>query len=1028
MKLRKEQFDMMRVPSDEFSRQLRELLNLQGIPAKLDPKSRDLLIPGAEQGTARIRFDMKGRPCWVRSVNGRTHKIEYDDQNRPVTIVDAAGQKICLSFNEDNQITAIIDPTDFSHEFTYKNALPVEIRRAGVPSARLTVNEMGNPLTITDAKGNAYRFDYNQADRLEKFTERHGATTEYRYDDNVLSSVITPNGAVWQLIEDEIRARKLIIYPDGGADEYEVDGEIVSKIHRRDGKTVDLVYDTDFNLTEVAYPDDISVSLGYNENRHITNADNNLHHVLFQYDEAGNRVVEEIDSRKLTFHFNDEQLLDEVTTHRGETLSFQYGADQRIKEIHDWEGGRYLIERNANGLVTQLNLSDQVVIQQTFKPQGLLASENMRAGNTVIVRQYQYDANDLLTEMTDSVFGKKQHQFDAEDRITQVISSHLDCNYSYDAHGNLLNAGKRNYQYNLLDQITTGADIDCRYDDLGNLVEWRENGAITRYYYNGQNQLIRVELPDDRIAEYEYDALGRRLVKRVDGITTTYTWWNWQIIAEDIDGAEPSHIDYLFLPGTHRLLAMRVDGQTYYAQTDHLDSPIRLFDSSGHVVWAAEPHGFEFIQTITQVRQPFRFAGQYFDEETGLYYNWNRYYDPKTGRYISPDPLFFEERTNLYLYAANNPVRFVDPTGLIAFLAIAAIAVGVGALLAGAHKIASDLSQGRSVDWKGAAVAAGKGALAVAGGIAAVAALPATASALAVGAVGVAGSAATAMVISAASAEEGKGVQACQNALTGMIPFYNTVTHDYENDPTLTNPDGQRMVDTAFDVLGVVGTLLGIRKAVKARAPKTGGLENRGYKPKPGERTMTREQWKAKHRAQRKLNKTRQSGDGFKSGGYKPKPGERTMTRKQWKAKQKLNKKILSGEQKVEGTTGKAREIRGGHSPRIMRDSRFKILSRTPNADGTTNVKFKKLIRKGPPEVWSKPKKSTLAPRNWTDSDIFNATRKVAAEPPALPPRPRDGATLHRTKVNGVEWEVIKDADGNITSSYPTGGNPTHTF
>jgi len=873
MKLRQEQFDKMRVPSDEFSRQLRELLNLQGIPAKLDPKSRDLLIPGAEQGAARIRFDMKGRPCWVRSVNGRTHKIEYDDQNRPVTIVDAAGQKICLSFNEDNQITAIIDPTDFSHEFTYKNALPVEIRRAGVPSARLTVNEMGNPLTITDAKGNAYRFDYNQADRLEKFTERHGAATEYRYDDNVLSSVITPNGAVWQIIEDEIRARKLIIYPDGGADEYEVDGEIVSKIHRRDGKTVELVYDTDFNLTEVAYPDDISVSLGYNENRHITNADNNLHHVLFQYDEEGNRVVEEIDSRKLSFHFNDEQLLEEVTTHRGETLSFQYGADQRIKEIRDWDGGRYLIERNANGLVTQLKLSDHVVIQQTFKAQGLLASENMRAGNTVIVRQYQYDENDLLTEMTDSVFGKKQHQFDAEDRITQVISSHLDCNYSYDAHGNLLSAGKRNYQYNLLDQITTGADIDCRYDDLGNLVEWRENGAITRYYYNGQNQLIRVELPDDRIAEYEYDALGRRLVKRVDGITTTYTWWNWQIIAEDIDGPEPSHIDYLFLPGTHRLLAMRVDGQTYYAQTDHLDSPIRLFDSSGHVVWAAEPHGFEFIQTITQVRQPFRFAGQYFDEETGLYYNWNRYYDPKTGRYISPDPLFFEERTNLYLYAANNPVRFVDPSGLLIFT-LAAIVVGA-ALLAGAHKVASDLSQGKSVDWKGAAVAAGKGALAVAGGIAAAAALPATASVLAVTAVGVAGSAATAMVISAASAEEGKGVQACKDNLTGMIPFYNTVTYDYENDPTLTNPNAQRMVDTVFDVIGVVGTVLGIKKAVKARSPK---LESHKPKTKP---TVELAEKPVKV-------KTKPTGDGKKPIVVKDKHGGYKLNKKQIKHKDKI--------------------------------------------------------------------------------------------------------------------------------------------
>ena len=60
----------------------------------------------------------------------------------------------------------------------------------------------------------------------------------------------------------------------------------------------------------------------------------------------------------------------------------------------------------------------------------------------------------------------------------------------------------------------------------------------------------------------------------------------------------------------------------------------------------------------------FRLPGQYFDEETGFHYNYHRYYDPGTGRYLTPDPIGQEGGINLFLYAMNNPINAIDPLGL----------------------------------------------------------------------------------------------------------------------------------------------------------------------------------------------------------------------------------------------------------------------------------------------------------------------------------------------------------------------------
>jgi len=103
---------------------------------------------------------------------------------------------------------------------------------------------------------------------------------------------------------------------------------------------------------------------------------------------------------------------------------------------------------------------------------------------------------------------------------------------------------------------------------------------------------------------------------------------------------------------------------TSYFHVDHLGTPQKLTDESQNVVWSAdyEPFGKATV-TIDDVVQPLRFPGQYFDAETGLHQNWNRDYDPGSGRYLQSDPIGLAGGLSTYGYALNNPGIFVDPDG-----------------------------------------------------------------------------------------------------------------------------------------------------------------------------------------------------------------------------------------------------------------------------------------------------------------------------------------------------------------------------
>ncbi|MGH1456150.1 MAG: RHS repeat-associated core domain-containing protein [Alphaproteobacteria bacterium] len=145
-----------------------------------------------------------------------------------------------------------------------------------------------------------------------------------------------------------------------------------------------------------------------------------------------------------------------------------------------------------------------------------------------------------------------------------------------------------------------------------------------------------------------------------------YVYGMGGLLYGEYDGSGALIREYIYLNGEPIAQIDNVSSSDVltYLHTDHLGTPRAASDSTGASVWSWDSDAFgNGAPTGTQTVN-LRFAGQYWDDESGLHYNWNRYYDPTTGRYISSDPIGLNGGLNTFAYVSANPVMFIDPEGL----------------------------------------------------------------------------------------------------------------------------------------------------------------------------------------------------------------------------------------------------------------------------------------------------------------------------------------------------------------------------
>lgn len=600
---------------------------------------------GAEQG---FTYDPLNRIKTITDPENRTLTYTYHPTGEPETLVDPMGRKQEFRYDPEGNPTTLIDPAGKS--WIYRPDKLGRIESAKDPLGNETLYEyeplLGTLKKVTDAEGRVTEFKYYQNGWLKSVIDPLVQTTSFEYyKTGTLKTLTNAAGKQTTFTYDKTGRLKVQTNALGQQEQYFYD--LAGSLSRFiDGRRQETQYNYDPQrglLSSIQFvADGTSVS--------------------YTYDPNGNRWSRTDPSGKTDYTYDPLDRLETLKDTRG--FDIRYGYDR-------------------SGLLTGLTYPGAKPVTYGYNKAGQLETVTDWLNNALT---YSYDAAGRLGGAGYPNSFKTSYGYDDASRLVSLVNKKADASvlssylFTLNKIGNRtqvqreeplapdLSAEETPSTYNEENELLTLGNLILDYDDNGNLALVTAGNDVTDYLFDARDLLTKITTPDQKTTEFGYDGDGNRISLTKDGAKTQFVVDPnrslTDVIAEaDKDGT----IQDYYIHGLGLAAKVSADGKTVrYYHYDPIGSTVALSDPAGSVTdtYAYDEFG-RVLGRTGNTPNPFQYVGQLGvqGDPTGLHYMRARYYDPTAGRFISRDPIGFAGGMNLYGYAGNDPVRYVDPSG-----------------------------------------------------------------------------------------------------------------------------------------------------------------------------------------------------------------------------------------------------------------------------------------------------------------------------------------------------------------------------
>jgi RHS repeat-associated protein len=638
--------------------------------------------------TTEYRYDALGRLLEVRlPFDSRTAYTEYYyDRNDNIVKKTTDTKAEAYAYDmRGNLLTANVGDGILT-TYTRDNLGNILTMKNGSNQVtRYTYDRFGNVLTMTDPLGQIEQYHYDLYSNLLEKNERNGTDIKYTRDGLGREKMVTAymrNGSDNTFIQTNYYLTGAVIGEENGYGlsyyEYDETGSLIFENTEETTKTYE------YNIGKLRTYFTLQIGSAKLENSYEYDALGRLERVTgsgttatYTYDANGN-----LDTRTYgngvvtTYTYNKAHLITEVLNKKDSDVLSQYTYSYYLD-------GNTATKTDNTGKMTAY----------TYNAAGALTREEELQGAIALrTYDYAYDGSNNRKEM--SVTGVENYittyKYDANNRLrneTRVEAGNVyAADYYYDPNGNMVSSVRGAMSPTM--GVVPALNLDQSLD------------GITFYEYDGFNRETEMRTEGMKM-RYRYMPNGLLGFKVVNGTLTDYGWDGNQIVLEHTSGAEAAK----YIRGINLVASITDETPAYYLYNAHGDVE-QLTNSSGAVTkeYDYDAFGNECAPSDTDPN-PFRYCGEYYDTSSGTYYLRARYYEPTIGRFLAEDthwnpinmiygdtPIKWNERQtelsdplglniytyipditaimqsgNLYVYGMNNPIRYVDPTGELAW-------------------------------------------------------------------------------------------------------------------------------------------------------------------------------------------------------------------------------------------------------------------------------------------------------------------------------------------------------------------------